>query len=99
MFIYLIIWLVVSFSEGFVLLDPNGNITIKWDIIRWTPDGYVVSFTLNQDYFKKCVHFFFYIRKVETFVNHEERYMINHHIGAPNLSQNKTQTNLDSCYK
>jgi len=24
-------------------LDPNGNITIKWDIMSWTPDGYVVS--------------------------------------------------------
>jgi hypothetical protein len=24
-------------------LDPNGNITIKWDVISWTPDGYVVS--------------------------------------------------------
>ncbi|KAI3974095.1 hypothetical protein MKX01_029302 [Papaver californicum] len=22
-------------------LDPNGNITIKWDIMSWTPDGYV----------------------------------------------------------
>lgn len=25
-------------------LDPNGNITIKWDVMSWTPDGYVVSF-------------------------------------------------------
>jgi hypothetical protein len=24
-------------------LDPNGNITIKWDVVSWTPDGYVVS--------------------------------------------------------
>lgn len=24
-------------------LDPNGNITIKWDVMSWTPDGYVVS--------------------------------------------------------
>ncbi|GAU14028.1 hypothetical protein TSUD_168530 [Trifolium subterraneum] len=22
-------------------LDPNANITIKWDVIQWTPDGYV----------------------------------------------------------
>ncbi|KAH7532775.1 COBRA-like protein 1 [Ziziphus jujuba] len=27
-------------------LDPNGNITIKWDIISWTPDGYVAVVTL-----------------------------------------------------
>jgi hypothetical protein len=24
-------------------LDPNGNITMKWDVMSWTPDGYVVS--------------------------------------------------------
>lgn len=24
-------------------LDPNGNITIKWDVVSWTADGYVVS--------------------------------------------------------
>ncbi|CAN6702345.1 unnamed protein product [Malus baccata var. baccata] len=22
-------------------IDPNGNITVKWDIMSWTPDGYV----------------------------------------------------------
>lgn len=34
----------VSFSpEAFDSLDPFGNITIKWDIMSWTPDGYVVS--------------------------------------------------------
>lgn len=27
-------------------LDPNGNITIKWDIMSWTPDGYVVRIFL-----------------------------------------------------
>lgn len=30
-------------AEAYDALDPNGNITIKWDIINWTPDGYVVS--------------------------------------------------------
>lgn len=29
--------------DAFDPLDPNGNITIKWDVISWTPDGYVVS--------------------------------------------------------
>jgi hypothetical protein len=32
-------------AEAYDSLDPNGNITIKWDIISWTPDGYVVSST------------------------------------------------------
>lgn len=33
----------VSVSEAYDALDPNGNITIKWDIMSWTADGYVVS--------------------------------------------------------
>lgn len=32
------------FAEAYDALDPNGNITIKWDVMSWTPDGYVVSF-------------------------------------------------------
>jgi hypothetical protein len=35
-------------------LDPNGNITIKWDVMSWTPDGYVVSIIS----FSVCVFFF-----------------------------------------
>ncbi|KAL7613906.1 hypothetical protein Lser_V15G07595 [Lactuca serriola] len=27
-------------------LNPNGNITIKWDIMSWTPDGYVAVVTI-----------------------------------------------------
>jgi len=34
-----------SSAEAYDALDPNGNITIKWDVINWTPDGYVVSIT------------------------------------------------------
>lgn len=30
-------------AEAYDALDPNGNITIKWDVMSWTPDGYVVS--------------------------------------------------------
>ncbi|TQD84025.1 hypothetical protein C1H46_030408 [Malus baccata] len=29
-------------------LDPNGNITVKWDIMSWTPDGYVAVVTMNN---------------------------------------------------
>lgn len=38
--ISLILFLPVAFDP----LDPFGNITIKWDVISWTADGYVVSF-------------------------------------------------------
>nr|GLL39142.1 hypothetical protein CDL15_Pgr027500 [Ipomoea trifida] len=27
-------------------LDPTGNITIKWDVMSWTPDGYVNAFSV-----------------------------------------------------
>ncbi|KAK1643978.1 hypothetical protein QYE76_061783 [Lolium multiflorum] len=33
-------------TEAYDSLDPNGNITIKWDIISWTPDGYVATVTM-----------------------------------------------------
>lgn len=29
-------------ADAFDPLDPNGNITIKWDVMSWTPDGYLV---------------------------------------------------------
>jgi hypothetical protein len=29
-------------------LDPNGNITIKWDVMSWTADGYVVSYSFTN---------------------------------------------------
>ncbi|OMO52836.1 Glycosyl-phosphatidyl inositol-anchored, plant [Corchorus olitorius] len=31
-------------------LDPTGNITIKWDVISWTPDGCVVSCCYNVQF-------------------------------------------------
>ncbi|XP_047317876.1 COBRA-like protein 2 [Impatiens glandulifera] len=46
----LLVLLLASFSftctEAFDPLDPNGNITIKWDIISWTGDGYTAVVTL-----------------------------------------------------
>ncbi|KAK2986297.1 hypothetical protein RJ640_021866, partial [Escallonia rubra] len=33
-------------TEAYDALDPNGNITLKWDIISWTPDGYVAQVTM-----------------------------------------------------
>ncbi|KAK9090083.1 hypothetical protein Sjap_023260 [Stephania japonica] len=28
--------------------DPDGNITIRWDIVTWTPDGYVASVNITN---------------------------------------------------
>ncbi|XP_051121025.1 protein COBRA-like [Andrographis paniculata] len=33
-------------TEAYDALDPNGNITVKWDIISWTPDGYIAVVTM-----------------------------------------------------
>ncbi|XP_062150968.1 COBRA-like protein 1 isoform X2 [Alnus glutinosa] len=33
-------------TEAYDPLDPNGNITIKWDIMSWTADGYVAVVTM-----------------------------------------------------
>ncbi|CAA7393403.1 unnamed protein product [Spirodela intermedia] len=30
-------------TEAYDALDPNGNITIKWDVMQWTPDGYILT--------------------------------------------------------
>ncbi|XVF52506.1 hypothetical protein PTKIN_Ptkin05aG0023600 [Pterospermum kingtungense] len=48
-FIILLLFLFSCFTftptEAYDAIDPAGNITIKWDVISWTPDGYVVSTT------------------------------------------------------
>ncbi|XP_031392670.1 protein COBRA-like isoform X2 [Punica granatum] len=41
-------------SEAYDALDPNGNITIRWDIMSWTPDGYVATVTIFN--FQKYRH-------------------------------------------
>ncbi|KAJ7530700.1 hypothetical protein O6H91_14G015600 [Diphasiastrum complanatum] len=33
-------------GEAFDPLDPNGNITIKWDVMTWTGDGYMAQVTM-----------------------------------------------------
>ncbi|KAL4184645.1 hypothetical protein AMTRI_Chr10g226570 [Amborella trichopoda] len=33
-------------TDAYDALDPNGNITIKWDVIQWAPDGYVAVVTM-----------------------------------------------------
>lgn len=34
--------------EAYDPLDPTGNVTIKWDVMSWTPDGYVVSVIIYE---------------------------------------------------
>lgn len=38
-----ILYWIICLTDAYDALDPNGNITIRWDIMSWTPDGYVVS--------------------------------------------------------
>ncbi|PIN02562.1 hypothetical protein CDL12_24923 [Handroanthus impetiginosus] len=47
-FILWVVLLLMIFSqaEAYDPLDPFGNITIKWDVISWTPDGYVALVTM-----------------------------------------------------
>ncbi|KAM7277727.1 hypothetical protein ACFE04_004861 [Oxalis oulophora] len=40
--------LLVYSAAAYDPLDPNGNVTIKWDIMSWTPDGYVAVVTMNN---------------------------------------------------
>ncbi|RXH68310.1 hypothetical protein DVH24_028457 [Malus domestica] len=39
---------IFSCAAAYDPLDPNGNITVKWDIMSWTPDGYVAAVTVNN---------------------------------------------------
>ncbi|KAG4171036.1 hypothetical protein ERO13_A12G183800v2 [Gossypium hirsutum] len=35
-------------ADAYDPLDPTGNITIKWDIVSWTADGYVAAVTMSN---------------------------------------------------
>ncbi|XP_047321039.1 protein COBRA-like [Impatiens glandulifera] len=37
-------------TEAYEPLNRDGNITIKWDAIKWTPDGYVAVVTISNFY-------------------------------------------------
>uniref|UniRef100_M1CAH0 COBRA-like protein n=1 Tax=Solanum tuberosum TaxID=4113 RepID=M1CAH0_SOLTU len=41
-------------TDAYDSLDPNGNITVKWDIKSWTPDGYIAIVTIYN--FQKYRH-------------------------------------------
>ncbi|XVF11756.1 hypothetical protein REPUB_Repub08aG0055300 [Reevesia pubescens] len=40
--------MIISQAAAYDPLDPTGNITIKWDIMSWTPDGYVAVVTMTN---------------------------------------------------
>ncbi|XP_015581980.1 COBRA-like protein 4 [Ricinus communis] len=44
-FFYLVLF---SCAAAYDPLDPTGNVTIKWDIMAWTSDGYTAIVTLNN---------------------------------------------------
>ncbi|KAE8660755.1 COBRA-like protein 5 [Hibiscus syriacus] len=44
----LFLFVLFSHTDAYDPLDPNGNVTIKWDIVSWTPDGYVAVVTMNN---------------------------------------------------
>ncbi|CAL4931582.1 unnamed protein product [Urochloa decumbens] len=39
---------VAPLAEAYDPLDPTGNITIKWDIMQWTSDGYVAVVSIHN---------------------------------------------------
>nr|KYP41541.1 Protein COBRA [Cajanus cajan] len=61
-------------TEAYDPLDPNGNITIKWDVINWTPDGYVAC--------SHQLHIICFISAVVTMYNFQQY----RHIAAPGWS-------------
>ncbi|KAJ4846386.1 hypothetical protein Tsubulata_043426, partial [Turnera subulata] len=48
MFLVALVFMMFSYAAAYDPLDPNGNVTIKWDIMSWTPDGYVATVTMNN---------------------------------------------------
>ncbi|KAF3643640.1 putative peroxidase 4-like [Capsicum annuum] len=49
-----LLWTINNFPvyAAFESLDRNTNITIKWDVISWTPDGYMAVVTMKN--FQMC---------------------------------------------
>ncbi|KAI4340158.1 hypothetical protein MLD38_025023 [Melastoma candidum] len=41
-------FILLSTARAYDPLDPNGNITIKWDVMSWTADGYVAVVTMTN---------------------------------------------------
>ncbi|KAF5734110.1 phytochelatin synthetase-like family protein [Tripterygium wilfordii] len=41
-------FILLSYAAAYDPLDPAANITIKWDVVSWTPDGYVAVVTMSN---------------------------------------------------
>ncbi|KAK7812247.1 cobra-like protein 4 [Quercus suber] len=46
--VFFIVLFAHAVSEAYDPLDPTGNITIKWDVISWTADGYTATVTMTN---------------------------------------------------
>ncbi|KAA8542567.1 hypothetical protein F0562_023719 [Nyssa sinensis] len=44
----ILLFVIFSPAVAYDPLDPFGNITIRWDIMSWTTDGYVAAVTLSN---------------------------------------------------
>lgn len=62
-YIYIYIYIEIRFSfvfdrheDGFDVLDPNGNVTIKWDMKSDDGDTQYVSFLHHSSYFQRNTH-------------------------------------------
>ncbi|KAK4350365.1 hypothetical protein RND71_029678 [Anisodus tanguticus] len=51
---FLISLICFTSTDAYDALDPNGNITVKWDVKSWTPDGYTAVVTIYN--FQKYHH-------------------------------------------
>ncbi|KAG5575022.1 hypothetical protein H5410_055156 [Solanum commersonii] len=47
-------WATLKMMEAYDSFDPNGNITVKWDVSDWLPDGYVELRTINRSSANCC---------------------------------------------
>ncbi|CAK9163509.1 unnamed protein product [Ilex paraguariensis] len=52
----ILLFIMFSHAAAFDPLDPFGNITLKWDVISWTPDGYVAVVTMNNFQMYRHIH-------------------------------------------
>ncbi|PON50156.1 COBRA-like protein [Parasponia andersonii] len=39
---------IIAPAAAYDPLDPNGNVSIRWDVMSWTTDGYVAAVTINN---------------------------------------------------
>nr|XP_043625456.1 COBRA-like protein 1 [Erigeron canadensis] len=45
-----LLFAICSLADCYDPLDPNGNVTVTFDILQWTPDGYVARVSIQNYY-------------------------------------------------